>query len=163
MTSVYKALGFLLLRSYSSDGGLLGHLWLVSYTAHKCFTGLSLTFKTGLFELVTLQPAQEQIAVNSFLKVSAEEKKKSVGRKKSVTKRKLWMWLKFYYEKNSCCVFTNIKLSTNFLLKFYDVISYTLIISIVTQTSQRKCTTGKKSQLTWINTKLLLQFLDVKT
>lgn len=47
----------------------------MSYTAHKCFTGLSLTFKTGLFELVTLQPAQEQIAVNSFLKVSAEEKK----------------------------------------------------------------------------------------
>lgn len=47
----------------------------MSYTAHKCFTGLSLIFKKGLFELVTLQPAQEKIPVNSFLKVFAEEKK----------------------------------------------------------------------------------------
>lgn len=61
----------------------------MSYTAHKYFfTGLSLIFKKGLFELVTLQPAKEQILVNSFLKVFAEEKK-SVGRKKFVTKRKL--------------------------------------------------------------------------
>ena len=32
-------------------------------------------------------------------------------------------------------VFINTKVSTNFLLKFYNVICYTLIISIITQTS----------------------------
>ena len=65
--------------------------------------------------------------------------------------------------QNYGSVFINTKSSTNFLLKFYDVISYMLIISIITQTSQRKGTTGKKSQITWINAKLLLQFVDIKT
>lgn len=46
-------------------------------TLHTSVSSLAFLyiFKKGLFELVTLQPAQEQILLNSFLKVSVEEKK----------------------------------------------------------------------------------------
>lgn len=85
MTSVYKALGFLLLRSYSSDGGLFGTPVTCELHCTQVFHWAFSDIQEGLFELVTLQPAQEQILVNSF-KGFAEEKK-SVGRERSLWQR----------------------------------------------------------------------------